>query len=156
APYGLGAEVLGLAPVTIGWLTAGLMVGILGGPGLLLLAMLVARSYKFAFRMQGVQVDCYFPHSNNGVQPRAAVAGMLFLLIGLGPCVEELLFRGVVYTGLRNELGVWVAVPLSALLFGLFHHDFGLLAVVFNSVMGVVYALLMEGSGSLWPAVLAH
>ena len=37
----------------------------------------------------------------------------------LAPCAEEVLFRGVVYPGLRNALGPWLAVALSAVLFGL-------------------------------------
>jgi membrane protease YdiL (CAAX protease family) len=70
--------------------------------------------------------------------------------------VEELLFRGVVYTGLRNELGAWFAVPVSALIFGLFHHEVGWTPVVFATAIGMAFALLVEASGSLWPAVLAH
>jgi membrane protease YdiL (CAAX protease family) len=55
---------------------------------------------------------------------------MLLLVVILGPCAEELLFRGVVYPGLRNELGAWAAVPLSGLIFGLFHRYAGWPVVV--------------------------
>ena len=49
-----------------------------------------------------------------------------------------------------------VAVPLSALIFGLFHHGFGWGSVLCATAIGVAFALLVEGSGSLWPAMLAH
>jgi membrane protease YdiL (CAAX protease family) len=106
--------------------------------------------------MESRQIDFFAPRADGRGRPWAAVAGMLLLGIALGPCVEELLFRGVVYAGLRNELGVWAAVPLSALLFGLFHLEAGWTAVAVTTGMGAAFALLVEGSGSLWPAVLAH
>jgi membrane protease YdiL (CAAX protease family) len=53
-------------------------------------------------------------------------------------------------------LGVWVAVPLSALIFGLFHLESGWAPVVFATATGVAFALLVQCSGSLWPAMLAH
>jgi membrane protease YdiL (CAAX protease family) len=156
APHGLGADALGVTPVGIGWLAAGLAVGMFCGPGLLLVGILLGRLTNDPLRLESRQVDFLAPRASGQVQPRAAVAGMLLLSVALAPCVEELLFRGVVYPGLRNELGVWVAIPLSALLFGLFHPKVGWEPVVFATGFGVAAALLVEGSGSLWPAVLAH
>jgi membrane protease YdiL (CAAX protease family) len=81
---------------------------------------------------------------------------MLLLVVVLGPVAEELLFRGVLYPGLRNELGPWAAVPLSGLIFGFFHRYAGWPAVVGTAVFGMGFALLAEGSGSLWPGMVAH
>jgi membrane protease YdiL (CAAX protease family) len=47
-------------------------------------------------------------------------------------------------------------VLVSGALFGLAHRAFGWTAVWVSAVMGIVFALLVEGSGSLWPAVVAH
>jgi membrane protease YdiL (CAAX protease family) len=121
-----------------------------------LLGILVGRLTNDPLRMEGHQADFVAPRADGRARPRAAVAGMLLLSVALSPCVEELLFRGVVYPGLRNELGVWVAVPLSALIFGLFHLESGWAPVVFATTTGVAFALLVQCSGSLWPAMLAH
>jgi membrane protease YdiL (CAAX protease family) len=156
APYRLGAGALGLVPASAGWLAAGAAVGLLGGPGGLLAVALLCRLARDPLRFEGRQVDFFAPPEDGRPRPPAAVAGMLVLVLVLGPFAEELLFRGVVYAGLRNELGTWPAVLLSALVFGLAHLEFGRAAAAFTAVMGVAFALLVEGSGSLWPAVLAH
>ena len=69
------------------------------------------------------------------------------------PFAEELFFRGVVYTALRRY-GSVLATLGSAALFGIAHGVSVLLLVAF--LFGVVNAVLMERSGSIWPAVIAH
>jgi len=79
--------------------------------------------------------------------------GMLLVAGLLMPMASELLFRGIGYGGLRRY-GIWVAAPVSALLFAA-THGAGI-AAVSALVLGIVTALLYERSGSLWPAVAAH
>jgi uncharacterized protein len=69
------------------------------------------------------------------------------------PFAEELLYRGVVYSALRRY-GPLIAVLGSAALFGIAH---GLSVVTVAAVfIGVVNAVLVERSGSIWPAVIIH
>lgn len=91
----------------------------------------------------------------------AALGGTVFqfaLLVALGsvlvPVGEELIFRGVVYSWLRRW-GAVLAVSASSLLFGLLHGPHPVF-LAHAALMGVLLALLYEGSGSLWPGVLAH
>jgi membrane protease YdiL (CAAX protease family) len=156
APYRLGGDAVGLVPVSCGWLAIGAAVGLLSGPGLLLLSALLHWRTGGPLRFQGRQIDFLAPYIDGQFRPPLAVAGMLLLTVVLGPWAEELLFRGVVYAGLRNQLGIWVAVPLSSLIFGLAHREAGGWVVGFTSIMGMLFAGLFEGSGSLWPAVLGH
>jgi membrane protease YdiL (CAAX protease family) len=82
-----------------------------------------------------------------------ALAGTLLLGAVLVPIGEELLFRGVVTTAL-GRYGAWVAVLFSALVFALAHGISIVLPAAF--VLGVVNALLLRRSGSVWPGVVAH
>jgi membrane protease YdiL (CAAX protease family) len=68
---------------------------------------------------------------------------------------EETFFRGYAYGVLRARLGVTAGIAVSALLFALVH---GLEPGAWVPILpvGVVLALLVERSGSLWPAVTAH
>jgi membrane protease YdiL (CAAX protease family) len=68
---------------------------------------------------------------------------------------EETFFRGYAYRLLRARLGVVAAIGTTALLFALVH---GLEPGAWLPVLpiGVVLAVLVERSGSLWPAVTAH
>jgi hypothetical protein len=68
---------------------------------------------------------------------------------------EETFFRGYAYRLLRARLGVAAAIGGTALLFALVH---GLDPGAWLPILpvGVVLALVVERSGSLWPAVTAH
>lgn len=83
--------------------------------------------------------------------------GMLFELLGSGfviPIVEELLFRGIVYKRLRIWMGWQKALVFSALFFGLIHMN--LVQFVYAGLLGAFLALLLEKTGKLYMAVLAH
>jgi ABC-2 type transport system permease protein len=69
------------------------------------------------------------------------------------PVVEEFLFRGILYRGLRRVCSAGWAVVLSALLFALVHPPGGA-GAVFG--MGLVAAVVLEKTGRLWAAMLVH
>ena len=79
---------------------------------------------------------------------------MLLAALGVvAPVAEEVFFRGVIYAGLRKRLPVVPALVLSSALFASAHMD---TMRLLPFVLGVVAALLMEFTGSLVPAILAH
>lgn len=95
-----------------------------------------------------------------------AVAGMSGQIINLplwamllgiavyAPFAEELTFRGVIYQGYRQQGNRWKALLLCSLLFGLMHMNLNQACYAF--VMGVALALLVEATGSMLPAFIAH
>lgn len=70
------------------------------------------------------------------------------------PFLEELLHRGVVYGRLRRMMGMWPAVMVSALIFAGLH--FNIVQFVYAFLLGIVFALFVEKTGRLYPAVIAH
>lgn len=70
------------------------------------------------------------------------------------PYLEELLHRGVVYNRLRKMMGLWPAVLISALVFAGLH--FNIVQFIYAFLLGIVFALFVEKTGRLYPAVLAH
>lgn len=77
------------------------------------------------------------------------------LLLGVyGPFCEEFVFRGVIYRGLKKQGNGFLAVLMSALLFGLMHMNFNQAPYAF--VIGIGMALLAEATDSLWPTFLMH
>ena len=70
------------------------------------------------------------------------------------PFLEELLHRGVVYGRLRRMMGMWPAVMVSALIFAGLH--FNIVQFVYAFLLGIVFALFVEKTGRLYPAVVAH
>ncbi|MCI9164246.1 MAG: CPBP family intramembrane metalloprotease [Lachnospiraceae bacterium] len=73
------------------------------------------------------------------------------ILIPLG---EELVFRGLLYGRLRQELPFWKAAAVSALCFGLFHGN--LIQGVYAGLLGMFLAAVFEHGQSLWGCWLFH
>jgi uncharacterized protein len=85
----------------------------------------------------------------------ALVSGAL-LVIAIAPVVEEFFFRGFLYRTLRNSLPVWGAALAAGLVFGLIHLPSGPEAVPSLTVLGVVFCLIYERTGSLYPVIALH
>lgn len=70
------------------------------------------------------------------------------------PLLEEILHRGVVYGRLRRSMKMWPAVIVSALVFAALH--FNVVQFTYAFLLGIVFALYVEKTGHIYPAVLAH
>ena len=77
----------------------------------------------------------------------------LLCVSALPGILEEFIFRGLLYGAYRTRR-VWGAIFTSALLFGLMHMNLNQFCYAF--VMGVVFCLLYEGTGSVLAPMLIH
>jgi membrane protease YdiL (CAAX protease family) len=100
-----------------------------------------------------------------GLSPAAGTSAgafrLLLILAGflIQGGVEEWVFRGYLYSALKERWSWRVAVFITALAFGLLHGanpNFSAAALLNTCLAGVLLALLVERSGSLWAATLAH
>jgi hypothetical protein len=80
--------------------------------------------------------------------------GLLLLIALVIPIWEELFFRGFLYKWFRNRLGMWAAIGLSALVFGIFHLI--PLQMFLAGIMGIALAWIYERSNTLWAPILMH
>lgn len=80
-------------------------------------------------------------------------AMQVILLAVIPPLVEELVFRGIFF-GSYRKAGMFGAALMSGLLFGCFHLNLN--QALYAFVIGVVFAYMVEASGSLWSSVIAH
>lgn len=80
---------------------------------------------------------------------------MAFLsLVVLTPLFEELLFRGVLFKGLRQRLPLWVAIIFTSFIFAVAHGQLNVAIDTF--ALSVFLCLLVEKTGSIAPAILLH
>ncbi|MEJ2890421.1 CPBP family intramembrane glutamic endopeptidase [Actinomycetospora aeridis] len=153
-----GAALLALGVRVRSWAAIGvrtvsgrwLLVGVAGGVGAWLVNRVIVVSYVL------LSGDTSNPQAGlvPGVTDGAGTLALMMLLGAVAvPIAEELLFRGVLTTAL-GRYGAWVAVIASSLVFALAHGVSIVLPAAF--VLGVLNAVMLRRSGSVWPGVVAH
>lgn len=75
-------------------------------------------------------------------------------LVVVAPFVEEIFFRGYLYSRLKKYLPTWVAIIIVSALFGIAHGQVNIGIMTF--VMSIFLCLLRDLTGSLWPAITMH
>jgi hypothetical protein len=75
-------------------------------------------------------------------------------VVGLGPLVEELFFRGVLFGGMRRGNGAAISAFIVSVLFAGAHGSSQLFIPLL--IVGGVITFLRAASGSLWPCLIAH
>lgn len=84
---------------------------------------------------------------------------LVLLVVCIAPFVEELVFRGVLLSGLASRLPVAWAIVASALIFGGAHlpdFNFAWYPVPALMLLGLVLGWLRVYSRSLWPPIILH
>lgn len=84
----------------------------------------------------------------------APVPLMLLLVLVLAPMGEEMLMRGVAYTGLRRHMPPLAAALATSAVFSLLHLN--LVQIVATLPLGLLLAAVYEQTGRLAPAIGLH
>lgn len=102
-------------------------------------------------------------HQNIVQMARATPVHMRLLLafaaVCVAPVIEELIFRGVLLSGLARRMRMGWAIVITAIVFGCAHlPDFGFVWYPLPELvlLGLVLAWLRVKSRSLWPAITVH
>lgn len=138
-PY---AEMVGLKKLKFADMALCILFGILIQP---LLTLLNAVSMVFASNtmsnfMLSLSKEIPFPAA-------------LLLMAVLPAFLEESVYRGVFYRE-YSRVNPWRAALLSGLLFGLMHGNIN--QFCYAAVMGIIFALLIEATGSILSTMLVH
>lgn len=76
------------------------------------------------------------------------------IIVGVGPLVEEIFFRGFVLVGLVGRLGIARGMAISCLLFAVAHLSLGLIIPIF--IFGVLLSWIYLKTRSIIPGLMAH
>ena len=77
----------------------------------------------------------------------------VILMAVIPPLVEELVFRGIFF-GTYRKAGLCGAAIMSGLIFACFHLNIN--QALYAFAIGIVFAYMVEATGSLWSSVIAH
>jgi membrane protease YdiL (CAAX protease family) len=96
------------------------------------------------------------PEQKDIAEGFGAVPVQVLLIAIVAPVSEEVCFRGMLFSGLRERLPTLAAALISGLIFGALHAVTGISAVPPLAMFGFVLALLYEKTGSIVPGILLH
>ena len=79
---------------------------------------------------------------------------LLFFVGILAPVCEEIVFRGAIFGGMKNDGNVFKAIMASGLLFGLLHMNIN--QASYALVIGILLGFLVEATGSIFSSIIFH
>ncbi len=117
-----------------------------------------------AFFGLAVVVSSYFPESENQLtrilkSSRAAVFVVALMATFTAPLVEEVIYRGVLYSAFQRTAGKVFAVVAVTLIFSLVHvpqYYESPSTVLLLTVLSLILTLMRVYSGSLLPSIIFH
>lgn len=127
----------------------------------LLIALWTALVAPFSeLRIDGLS-DAFHAGPSWWSSPAGSTVLLVLLLLGflIQGGVEEWVMRGYIYHALRERWSWWTSALVSSALFSALHGlnpDVSWIALLNIVLAGVILAQLVERSGSLWSATLAH
>jgi membrane protease YdiL (CAAX protease family) len=90
-----------------------------------------------------------------GLGPMEAAAALILAAV-YAPFIEEIIFRGLILSGLKERLGgFWIPNLIQAFLFAAIHPQGPLLWPMLGAI-GFTAGWLTHRTGSLWPAIIMH
>ena len=79
---------------------------------------------------------------------------MIVATVFLGPVLEELVFRRVIFGSIIQNYNFWIASIISAIVFGAIHMDFT--HILLYTICGMIFAFLYHKTKRLLTSIVAH
>ncbi|MBO4912252.1 MAG: CPBP family intramembrane metalloprotease [Butyrivibrio sp.] len=124
--------------------------GVLVGCGALLFAMLLG---TVILKTTGITVNQGLVETFEKFFSHNVIVATL-CIAGTPAIAEEMLFRGVVFSAIKDKMKPVYSVLIVSVLFGLFHMN--LLKFFTTGAIGALLCLIVYYGGSIYPAMLAH
>ncbi|MBO6016076.1 MAG: CPBP family intramembrane metalloprotease [Lachnospiraceae bacterium] len=164
--YGVGVQQLIILalPLAYAWYIKGDMRKIFSfrkpGAGAIVSALFLAIGCFITNLVLSFGLAALFKESAQNVQETFSAlmdepfALLLVVAVILPAIGEELLFRGFLFSSIRQKCRSIATVLIVSALFGLFH--LSLIKFFTTAFLGIILALLVEKSGSIVPGMLVH
>lgn len=118
----------------------------------------------FVFFAVAAVVGHFYPEQDNEMlrmlrSSRAAVFAVAFMATFSAPLVEEVVYRGVLYSAFQRTFGVAAGVIIVTLLFALVHvpqYYPSVSTIVLLTFLSLILTLIRVRSGSLLPCIILH
>jgi membrane protease YdiL (CAAX protease family) len=117
--------------------------------------LIIALASVMLLAPESVSEDCFAVVVQTHRLP--AILEGVFTMVILAPIIEEILFRGLLYAGLRTHgCAMLPAMIISAVVFAAAHGEFEWTAMTVRTVSGLIFAFAFERTKSIVPSMVAH
>ena len=105
------------------------------------------------FQTLSVQVDD-FSTLYDDMEQSPYIWTLLAIAI-VGPIVEEIMFRGLIYRSLEKAIETpWIPIVISGVMFGVWHGSF--IQGVYTAILGIILAYYYKKTRSLFLVIMVH
>ncbi|MBN1444745.1 MAG: CPBP family intramembrane metalloprotease [Candidatus Omnitrophica bacterium] len=140
-----------LKPPVFPFIRKGLRIYLLFLPLLFLIALLSSVFFKsMGLEAMPQQIFAVYMQADSFY----VLFSMFFLSCIAAPFAEEVIFRGVIYTALKEKFSVPSAIIISSLLFALLHNEIFQIGALF--AFGILLAYIFEKHDNLWLSISVH
>ena len=116
--------------------------------------MAVSYGFNYLFSVTGFAGNSKRYQNVAPNQYDVALAVGLILYGVISPFVEEVIFRGFLYGRMRVYMKKWLAIFMSALLFGIYHGN--MVQGIYGFCMGLLFTLVYDRFQNFYLAVFMH
>ena len=92
--------------------------------------------------------------ANGFTEANFSLSYMIFIIAIVGPFCEEFVFRGIIFSGLRQSGRILAAIIIQGIMFGFMHLNVNQMA--YAVAIGIAFGFLSEVTGSIWPGFAGH
>lgn len=86
---------------------------------------------------------------------KSAYIWLFLAIVIVGPIVEEILYRGIIFSSFENVTGIsWLPVIITGVMFGVWHGSF--IQGVYTAIVGIILTYYMKKCRSLVYVAIAH
>ena len=118
----------------------------------------------FVFFALAAMVGNYFPEQENDLirmlrSSRSAVFIVAFMATFTAPLVEEVVYRGILYSAFQRTFGIPIAVIIVTFLFALVHvpqYYQSFSTIFLLTLLSLILTLIRAGTNNLLPCVILH
>ena len=137
--------------LAIGQFRLGVAIGMLG---ILLLFVIASESLTYYLDANPTE---FLQYIYDSAHPRWL---LIFAMVVVAPIYEEFMFRGLIWTALREQVsgnaGVWFASIFSSVLFAIIHLQYGIYEISTIMILAMIFCLARIKSGSLLLPIILH
>ena len=121
---------------------------------LILIALVTSIGLNYLLTITGIASSSAAYDSARDAQYSVNIVSAIVLYGIVSPCVEEVMFRGILYNRLKRTFPLVLSIVLQALLFGVFHGN--IVQGIYGTLMGLLIGYAYERYETFIAPVIIH